>query len=89
MKAEPLFRRALEIEEAKLGPDVAKVAGTLHHLGMCVHCTGRRGQAEPLFRRALEIKEAKLGSDDDLDVTGTLVELGRCVQAVRRRRRKS
>eukprot|EP00903_Cladosiphon_okamuranus_P021654 g19908.t1 len=78
-KAEPLFRRMLEINEAKLGADHVDVAWTLHELGVCVRGAGLPGEAEPLFRRILEIGEAKLGADD-VDVAWTLHELGVCVR---------
>eukprot|EP00752_Nemacystus_decipiens_P007557 g6751.t1 len=63
-EAEVLFRRALEIEEAKLGADDGGA--------------GRLGEAEALFRRALEIKETDLWADDR-SVAVTLHELGACV----------
>ncbi len=56
------FRRALEIQEAKRGPDDRQVAVVLTLLGRCVRHAGRPGQAEALYRRALEITEAKLGT---------------------------
>ncbi len=60
-EAEPLFRRALAIDEASAGPDHPDVAIDLNNLGLLLHATNRLGEAEPLFRRALAIDEASSG----------------------------
>lgn len=78
-EAEKLLRRAVEIEEARLGPNDAQVSNTLHQLGVCVREAGRRREAEEILRRALEIKEAKLGPTN-VYVAVTLHELGVCIR---------
>ena len=60
-KAEPLFRRALTIREASLGPNHPDVATSLNNLATLLSDTNRNRDAEPLFRRALSIREASLG----------------------------
>ncbi|KAJ8608616.1 hypothetical protein CTAYLR_009166 [Chrysophaeum taylorii] len=61
VEAEPLFRRALEISEAALGPNHADVATRLNNIASLFQHQGKYVEAEPLFRRALEISEAALG----------------------------
>ncbi|CAM9148453.1 unnamed protein product, partial [Ectocarpus sp. 8 AP-2014] len=56
-EAEALFRRALEIREAKLGAEDVAVARTLHQMGRCLREAGRQVEAENHFRRALSIME--------------------------------
>jgi tetratricopeptide (TPR) repeat protein len=60
-EAEPLYRRALAISEASLGPDHPGVANQLSNLGDLLRTTNRLTEAEPLLRRALAISEARLG----------------------------
>ena len=62
-EAEPLFRRALAIEEAALGTNHPDVGTTLNNLALLLQEQGKYAEAEPLFRRALAIKEAALGPD--------------------------
>ncbi len=60
-EAEPLIRRALEIDEATFGDRHPKVATVLNNLAMLLRDTNRIEEAEPLLRRALEIDEAAFG----------------------------
>lgn len=62
-EAEPLFRRALAIDETDLGPAHPEVAHDLDNLASLLRQMGRYGEAEPLLRRALSIDEASLGKD--------------------------
>jgi tetratricopeptide (TPR) repeat protein len=62
--AEPLFRRALAIDEKSLGSDHADVAVDLIDLADLLRETHRWAEAEPLYRRALAISEKSLGPDD-------------------------
>ena len=62
-EAEPLYRRALTIDEASYGPDHPEVATDLNNLAGLLYATNRLGEAEPLFRRALAIDEASYGPD--------------------------
>ena len=62
-QAEPLMRRALEIDEASYGKEHPLVAIRLNNLASLLQDTNRLGKAEPLMRRALEIDEASYGKD--------------------------
>ena len=63
LEAEPLYRRALAIDEASYGPDHPTVAIRLNNLAQLLQATNRLGEAEPLMRRALAIDEASYGPD--------------------------
>ena len=54
-EAEPLFRRALEINEAAYGPTHPDVAIRLNNLALLLQDTNRLGEAEPLFQRMASI----------------------------------
>jgi tetratricopeptide (TPR) repeat protein len=54
-EAEPLYRRALAIDEQSYGPDHPDVAGNLNNLALLLQATNRLAEAEPMLRRALEI----------------------------------
>ena len=82
-EAEPLYRRALAIDEASLGPDHPSVATSLNNLGLVLQATGRLAEAEPLYRRALAIDEASLGPDHP-SVATSLNNLGLVLQATGR-----
>ena len=62
-EAEPLFCRALAIDEKRFGPDHANVAIRLNNLALLLRETNRHAEAEPLFRRALAIDETSFGPD--------------------------
>ena len=62
-EAEPLKRRALAIDEMRLGPDHPGVATKLNNLARLLHDTNRLAEAEPLMRRALAIDEKSFGPD--------------------------
>jgi hypothetical protein len=68
-EAEPLYRRALKIDEASYGPDHPRVAGARNNLGSLFHATNRFAEIEPLHRRALTIFETSLGADHPDTVT--------------------
>ena len=59
-EAEPLMRRALDIDEQAYGPDHPDVAIDLNNLAQLLQDTNRLGEAEPLMRRALAIDEKSL-----------------------------
>ena len=61
--AEPLYRRALAINEKALGPDHLDVARSLNNLAGLLKAKGNYAAAEPLYRRALAIAEKALGPD--------------------------
>jgi tetratricopeptide (TPR) repeat protein len=62
-EAEPLYRRALAIDQGSCGPDHPNVARDLNNLAELLRETNRLGEAEPLYHRALEIDEASYGPD--------------------------
>jgi tetratricopeptide (TPR) repeat protein len=62
-EAEPLHRRALEIDERSLGPDHPDVARDLNNLAELFRVTDRVEEAEPLYHRALAIDEHSHGPD--------------------------
>ena len=68
-EAEPLYRRALAIDEASYGPDHPEVATDLNNLAVLLQATNRLGEAEPLYRRALAIRKKSLGMDHPRTVT--------------------
>ena len=61
VEAEPLMRRALEIDVAALGKQHPTVAIRLNNLAQMLKNTNRIEEAEPLMRRALEIDVAAFG----------------------------
>lgn len=76
-EAEKMLRRALEIEEAKFGPDSVQVAHTMYEMGTCVLQAGRQEEAEQFLRRGLYIKEAKLGANN-VQIAYILDQLALC-----------
>jgi tetratricopeptide (TPR) repeat protein len=54
-EAEPLYRRALTIDEAAYGPEHPDVARDLNNLAQLLQATDRLAQAEPLSRRMVGI----------------------------------
>jgi tetratricopeptide (TPR) repeat protein len=54
-EAEPMYRRALAIDEKSYGPDHPDVATDLNNLAELLRATNRLAEAEPMYRRALEI----------------------------------
>ncbi len=81
--AEPLFRRALAIDEARNGPDHPNVARDLNNLAQLLQATNRLAEAEPLMRRALVIDEASYGPDHP-DVASYLNNLAQLLKATNR-----
>ena len=55
-EAEPLYKRALVINEKAFGSDHPEVATNLNNLAALYHDQGRYAEAEPLFKRALAIR---------------------------------
>ena len=60
-EAEPLMRRALEIDVTAFGEQHPTVATDLDNLATLLEATNRLGETEPLRRRALEIDVAAFG----------------------------
>jgi len=61
--AEPLLRRALEVDEQSYGPEHPEVAIHLNNLAGLLQATNRLQEAEPLMRRALAINEQSYGPE--------------------------
>ena len=61
-EAEPLMRRALEIDQIALGRQHPNVAIRLQNLAGLLYATGRLAEAEPLMQGALSIDEAAFGT---------------------------
>ncbi len=62
-RSEPLYRRALAIDEASYGPEHPGVAIDVNNLAQLLERTNRLAEAEPLYRRALAIFEGSYGSE--------------------------
>jgi tetratricopeptide (TPR) repeat protein/DNA-binding XRE family transcriptional regulator len=60
-EAEPLFRRALRVQEQQLGESHPQVASSLTGLANLYRRQGRYAEAEPLYQRALTIFEQQSG----------------------------
>ena len=81
--AEPLYRRALAIDEAAYGATHPRVATRLNNLAVLLRATNRLGEAEPLYRRALAIDEAAYGATHP-DVATDLNNLAELLRATNR-----
>jgi len=66
--AEMHLRKLLDLQTARLGPDHAEVASTLHNLAVVCERAGRIGEAEGLYRRAYAVAVAVLPPTDSLVV---------------------
>ena len=62
-EAEPLYQRALAIDEKALGPEHPDVATDLNNLALLYQGQGKYTEAEPLHKRALAIWEKALGPE--------------------------
>lgn len=82
-ESEPLLRRALAIDEARLGRDHPHVAIGLVSLADLLSDTNRPADAEPLLRRAVAIDETYYGSDHP-EVATDLNNLALLLQATNR-----
>ena len=74
-KPEPLFERALAIEEKAFGPDSPELTDTLDNLSALYQATGNYLKAENAAQRSLSIEEKAFGPDDPR-VGSTLLNLG-------------
>ena len=81
--AEPLMRRALDIDEKSYGPQHPEVARDLNNLALLLQATNRLSEAEPLMRRALDIDEKSYGPQHP-DVAIRLNNLAQLLQATNR-----
>jgi tetratricopeptide (TPR) repeat protein len=62
-QAEPLYQRALAIDEKASGPEHPDTATSLNNLAELYHAQGKYEQAEPLLQRALAIREKQSGPE--------------------------
>ena len=74
-ETEPLYQRALHIQEHALAFNHSDVAQSLNGLANLYKRQGKYAQAEPLYQRALHIWEQQLGPEH-LDVARLLYNLG-------------
>ncbi len=81
--AEPLYHRALHIDEASFGPDHPNVAIHLNNLAHLLQATNRLAEAEEPIRRALRIDEASFGPDHP-NVARDLNNLAQLLKATNR-----
>ena len=58
-KAEPMFKRALSIQEKSLGTDHPHIAGTLNNLALLYQATNRESEAKKLEIRAARIEQMR------------------------------
>jgi CHAT domain-containing protein/tetratricopeptide (TPR) repeat protein len=79
--AEPLLRRALQIDKNTVGEGSDYYSETLSNLGMLKFNDGKYAEAEPLLRRTLEIRQ-QLHPDDDLSVAESLTNLAALYQVI-------
>ena len=82
-EAEPLYRRALALDEASHGPVHGDVSRDLNGLVVLLRATNRFAEAEPLARRALAIDEATAGPDHP-DAASSLNNLAQVLKATNR-----
>jgi tetratricopeptide (TPR) repeat protein len=73
-EAEPLYQRALRIQEQVLGPEHPEVATLLNYLSAMYHEQSKYAEAERLLQRVLRIREQVLGPEHP-DVARTLNNL--------------
>jgi len=82
-EAEPLYRRALAMDEQSYGPEHPNVASDLNNLAQLLQATNRLAEAEPLMRRALAIDEQSYGPQHP-NVARDLNNLAALLQATNR-----
>jgi tetratricopeptide (TPR) repeat protein len=85
IEAEPMYRRALAIDEASYSADHPEIATALNNLAALLQATNRLREAEPLVRRALAIDKASYGADHP-NVAIRLNNLALLLQATNRLR---
>jgi tetratricopeptide (TPR) repeat protein len=73
-RAEPWYRRCLELSQRLLGEDHPQIATSLNNLAALYDSLGRYTEAEPLYLQALELSQRLLG-DDHPDVATSLNNL--------------
>ncbi len=79
-ESEPLYRRALAVDEKHRPDDRANLILRLRDLASVLRGSLRTAEAEPLYRRALALSEAQNGADRP-DVVTDLQNLALCLRA--------
>jgi tetratricopeptide (TPR) repeat protein len=82
-EAEALYRRALDIVDARRAPRHVDAATLWHNLAGLDHSRGRHARAEPAARRAVEIRTRALGAVHP-DVAADAAALGAILDALGR-----
>lgn len=82
-EAEPFFRRALRIDQKRLGQDHPEIAQRLRDIVSVLRVRGRAREAEPLARRALAVTEKASGSEHP-DAVIDLYNVAACLRALNR-----
>ena len=82
-EAEPLYRRALSIDEKHRKPGTDSLTPHLRNLAGVLRSTRRGAEAEALYRRALELNEAQYGAGHP-EVAADLLNLAGCMRAANR-----
>ncbi|HKV08511.1 MAG TPA: tetratricopeptide repeat protein [Thermoanaerobaculia bacterium] len=82
-EAEPLSRRALDIDQVVFGENHQIVAVRLNNLARLLQDTNRLAEAEPLMRRALNIEQNIFGEDHP-NVSRHLINLAGLLQDTNR-----
>jgi tetratricopeptide (TPR) repeat protein len=82
-EAESLLRRALDLDEKRLGPAHPELANGLNHLAQLLRSTNRLAEAEAALRRALDLDERHSGPDHP-DVARDLNQLGNLLKIANR-----
>jgi tetratricopeptide (TPR) repeat protein len=83
-EAESLYRRELQIVEARYGPDHPQVASAVNNLGTLLQATNHPSEAEALMRRVVRILELGPGGERP-DLAAALSNLASLLQATNRR----
>lgn len=87
-KSDPLYQRALFIDEGARSENVLALADDLHNIATHYRKQGMHELAEPLYRKALKIWEEKLGEQSEEMGRGQsslgvlLCEMGKCEAAI-------
>src|SRR4029079_18260760 len=70
--AEPLFRRALSLQQRQLDADNPDIGLTMWHLAEALRVLGRCDEAEALARRTIEIWEGSFGPEHEWTAWGLI-----------------
>ncbi|GLC39672.1 hypothetical protein PLESTB_001862200 [Pleodorina starrii] len=86
-EAVPLYREALAVRGAALGPHHKATTATITHLAMQLSMEGQHGEAEAMYRQVLDASQRTFGPSHNLtaqalsNLAGCLHELGKLTEA--------